>query len=304
MLLPARTLALISLLIPGTVRSQCYTNCAPCPPKPHCVPKFNPAAIVHTTLKAMPHTFLPATPVETLNLVFFEQDEGLPVLESQPSKLEPGERPVTIVVPIASKELVARSVVVWGVRNSSGDFVEGGRKVFTYEGGVADGRIPVGTSPDEIEIQVKIDYVQNEYRDLEYTFRPTVSDAGINTLVQTTSNVVRQQLILRTLGSVRPNDYLIAEFRSIPLNADSEFAQSASKLYRSEQLTHAINSIIVTSVEIPVHPDDKNRIAWTIYGRLAGKKVSKSFEVENRAAFEVFANQQGQLDVWLGPEGE
>lgn len=237
------------------------------------------------------------TPSIPLRTPFFETETPLSVADPNPANaITQGDRPINILVAIAPKELVARSTVSWGVNDASGKTVSSGRHVFTHEGGVVFGEIPADANSPKIRILVKVDYLQHEFTDLEYIFEPEVTSAGVSIVVPTTSNLVTQQIVFRSLKTVRDDDYLVIDFET----KSNEQIQKGTTLLQPNELKHAIKSIFVKSLGVPLKNEDNAEVHWTIRGRLNGNKVEKSFSIKNRDAIEVSLNRQGDLEVWFG----
>lgn len=243
---------------------------------------------------------LPSVPPPTN---FFAPASGLPESDPHPPlPLQPGERPIVVVVTLAPREMVARTTVTWGYRDAAETFVQGGRDVFDYRGGVVFGVIPNGVEVNSVEIHARVDYVPAEVLDLDYILQPQVSDSGINAVVQTTANTAKQRLIFRSLGAVRADDYIVASFRSRSFDVLSPHEQRGSALLSATELLPAVSTIVQKVAEFPYRPGDRNNVDWVIHGRLQGKHVERKFSSENREAIEIFRNSLGELDVWLGPE--
>jgi hypothetical protein len=262
---------------------QSYTVCqAPVAPCGHTAPA--PAAPPPTSLI---DTFFP--PAAELTRV----DPPLPALA-------PGERPITILVPLAPKALVARTLVTWGFKDATGAPVAGGRDVFDSQGGVSTGVIPAGVDVNTLEIHARVDYVEPQFADLEYLVTPTIGVSGVNALVQTSANVQEQRLIFRTFRPIHAGDYLVARFHTIASSGDASQEQQASTVIEAEDLRHAERATLQKLVSIPTRVEDGAKVQWKLHGRIQGAQVSKEFIVEHRNAVEVFMNTSGQLDVWLG----
>jgi hypothetical protein len=214
--------------------------------------------------------------------------------------LQPGERPLLIHVTLAPKELVARTSFTWGYNDVAGQFVEGGRGVVDYRGGVAFAAIPPSVNVEAVEIRACVDYVQPQHVDLQYVLRPTVGASGVAAVLPTTSNVQRQRLLLRSLRTIYSGDYLSASFQTRSATGDA-MRQHGSTLLRANDLAGARFGLVERIAEFPVRPEDRGPTDWVLHGRLQGRPVELSFAVEDREAIEVFQDAQGRLRVWLGP---
>jgi hypothetical protein len=226
-----------------------------------------------------------------------------PIVVEEMNTLLLGERPVIILVGFAPQQLVAKSTTTWGYTDADGQFVAAGVGILDHEGGVITGAIPGFSGPEEVVAKVSVDYVNPALQDDEVVIEIPVEAFGAHAVVDLTSGVVSNRILLRVEGAVTTDDYLVFSW-SVRTESGAQ-RQGGAEWFLWPALVKAKRSVVVREMAVPhmkTMPDTNqemdNAVLWTLSGVIAGTKMMESgtLAIEQDAMLiRIDANQE----VWI-----
>ena len=204
-----------------------------------------------------------------------------PILVEEMNTVLPGERPVIILVGFAPQELVVKSTTPWGYTDADGQFIAAGIGILGHAGGVITGVIPGHAGAEKVVAKVAVDYVNPALQDDELVIEIPVEVFGAHAIVDLTSGVVSNRILLRVEGTVTTDDYLVFAW-SVSTESGTQ-RQGGAEWFLWPTLVRAKNAVVVRELAVPhmktmpaMNQERDNAVLWTLSGVIAGTEVMES----------------------------